>query len=195
LAYRFQGQGGALSPLPLKIILQAHPLSPSPLSPILFPFLPLPLLHPFSLPLSLKLCFTMEWRLPSSSVSSCLNLPQHWDDRPESVLTLPFLSPIYSSSSSPSPSSPSSFSSSLCVCDLFCFSFFFLSFIYLIYEYTVVVFRMSPKRASDPITDGCEPPCGCWELNSGPLEEQPVLLTAEPSLQLPYFVFRNRVSV
>jgi hypothetical protein len=39
------------------------------------------------------------------------------------------------------------------------------------------------KRASDPITDGCEPPCGCWELNSGPLEEQSVLLTAEPSLQ------------
>jgi len=39
------------------------------------------------------------------------------------------------------------------------------------------------KRALDPITDGCEPPCGCWELNSGPLEEQSVLLTAEPSLQ------------
>jgi hypothetical protein len=40
------------------------------------------------------------------------------------------------------------------------------------------------KRASsDPITDGCEPPCGCWELNSGPLEEQLVLLTSEPSLQ------------
>jgi len=38
------------------------------------------------------------------------------------------------------------------------------------------------KRASDPITDGCEPPCGCWELNSGPLEERPVFLTAEPSL-------------
>jgi len=35
------------------------------------------------------------------------------------------------------------------------------------------------KRAWDPITDGCEPPCGCWELNSGPLEEQSVLLTAE----------------
>ncbi|GAB1287655.1 Arfaptin-1 [Apodemus speciosus] len=28
------------------------------------------------------------------------------------------------------------------------------------------------KRASDPNTDGCEPPCGCWELNSRPLEEQ-----------------------
>ena len=39
------------------------------------------------------------------------------------------------------------------------------------------------KRASDPITDGCEPPCGCHELNSGPLEEQSVLLNAEPSLQ------------
>ena len=38
------------------------------------------------------------------------------------------------------------------------------------------------KRASDPITDGCEPPCGCWELNSGPLEEQSVLLTTELSL-------------
>ncbi|CAO2628536.1 E3 ubiquitin-protein ligase NEDD4, partial [Lemmus lemmus] len=31
--------------------------------------------------------------------------------------------------------------------------------------------------------DSCELPCGCWELNSGPLEEQSVLLTAEPSLQ------------
>ena len=37
--------------------------------------------------------------------------------------------------------------------------------------------------ASDPMTDGCELPCGCWDLNSGPLEEQSVLLTAEPSLQ------------
>jgi hypothetical protein len=29
----------------------------------------------------------------------------------------------------------------------------------------------------------CEPPCGCWELNSGPLEEQSILLTTKPSLQ------------
>ena len=41
------------------------------------------------------------------------------------------------------------------------------------------------ERASDPITDGGEPPCGCWETNSGPLEEQPVLLMAESSLQAP----------
>ena len=37
------------------------------------------------------------------------------------------------------------------------------------------------KRASDPITDGCEPSCVCQELNSGPLEEQSVLFTTEPS--------------
>jgi hypothetical protein len=46
-----------------------------------------------------------------------------------------------------------------------------------------VCLQTHQKRASDPITDGCEPPCGCWEVNSGPLEEQPVLLTTEPSLQ------------
>jgi hypothetical protein len=42
---------------------------------------------------------------------------------------------------------------------------------------------MHQKRASDPITDGYEPPCGFLDLNSGPSEEQSVLLTAEPSLQ------------
>ncbi|XP_063140386.1 alpha-N-acetyl-neuraminyl-2,3-beta-galactosyl-1,3-N-acetyl-galactosaminide alpha-2,6-sialyltransferase isoform X5 [Rattus norvegicus] len=42
--------------------------------------------------------------------------------------------------------------------------------------------RIHQKRTSDVITDS-EPPCGCWDLNSGPLEEQSVLLTAEPSLQ------------
>jgi hypothetical protein len=33
----------------------------------------------------------------------------------------------------------------------------------------------------------CEPPCGCWDLNSGPLEEQSVLLTPEPSHQVTTF--------
>ena len=44
------------------------------------------------------------------------------------------------------------------------------------------------KRASDPNVGGYEPPCGCWELNSGPLEEQSMLLPTEPSLQpaIPY---------
>jgi hypothetical protein len=33
------------------------------------------------------------------------------------------------------------------------------------------------KRESDLITDGCEPQCGCWDLNSGPSEEQSGALT------------------
>lgn len=33
------------------------------------------------------------------------------------------------------------------------------------------------------VTDSCELPGGCWELNLGPWEEWPVLSTAEPCLQ------------
>jgi hypothetical protein len=40
--------------------------------------------------------------------------------------------------------------------------------------------------------DGCEPPCGCWDLNSRPLEEQSVLLTIEPSLQLKKYIFNQK---
>ena len=41
------------------------------------------------------------------------------------------------------------------------------------------------KRASDSITiDGGEPQCGCWELNSGPLEDhRDGLIIAPPRLQ------------
>ena len=42
---------------------------------------------------------------------------------------------------------------------------------------------MHQERVSDLIMDGCEPLCGCWDLNSGPSEEQSVLLTTESSLQ------------
>jgi hypothetical protein len=51
------------------------------------------------------------------------------------------------------------------------------------------------KRAWDPITDGCEPPCGCWELNSGPLEEPSVLLTGATLQPKTYLlVVRARLS-
>jgi hypothetical protein len=50
---------------------------------------------------------------------------------------------------------------------------------------TLLLSSDTPEEGIDSITDGCEPSCGCWELNSGPLEEQSVLLTAEPSLQPP----------
>lgn len=46
------------------------------------------------------------------------------------------------------------------------------------------------KKASDLIVDVCEPPCGCWKFNSGPLGEQTGLLTSsEPSLTFPNHVF------
>jgi hypothetical protein len=54
-------------------------------------------------------------------------------------------------------------------------------FIHLFYVYKCLS-ACTPeyqKRDLDPITDGYEPPCGCGELNSGPLEEQSVVLTAE----------------
>ncbi|KAM7331642.1 hypothetical protein ACRRTK_008350 [Alexandromys fortis] len=35
------------------------------------------------------------------------------------------------------------------------------------------------------VTDSCEMPFGYWVLSPGPLEEHPVLLTTEPSLQFP----------
>jgi hypothetical protein len=71
-----------------------------------------------------------------------------------------------------------------------------LGFFFKIYLFYVSTLSLPSdthqKRASDLITDGCEPPCGCWELNSGPLEEQSVLLTAEPSLQpRPLWFFLN----
>lgn len=39
-------------------------------------------------------------------------------------------------------------------------------------------------------TDGCGSPCGCWEIYFSSLEEQPVFLIAEPSLQ-PLIQFLN----
>jgi hypothetical protein len=66
--------------------------------------------------------------------------------------------------------------------------------LFYVYEYTVAVFRHTRRGHGIPITDGCETPCGCWDLNSGPSEEQSVLLTTEPSLQ-PYVALLNPQSI
>jgi hypothetical protein len=76
-----------------------------------------------------------------------------------------------------------------------CFGFiylflFFLRFIYYYISVHCSCLQTHEKRASDLIMDGYEPPCGCWDLNSGPSEEQSVLLTAEPSPQPYLFLFR-----
>ena len=70
---------------------------------------------------------------------------------------------------------------------LFCFVLL-LRFIYFMWVHYNSL-QTPQKRTSYPITDGCEAPCGCWELNSVPSEEQSVLLTAEPSLQPPWVFF------
>jgi hypothetical protein len=57
----------------------------------------------------------------------------------------------------------------VCKCFVECICFFFLKiYLFIICKYTVAV----QKRESDLVTDGCEPPCGCWDLNSRPSEEQ-----------------------
>jgi hypothetical protein len=55
--------------------------------------------------------------------------------------------------------------------------FFFKIYLFIICKYTVAVFRHSRRGSQIFFTDGCEPPCGCWDLNSGPSEEQSGALT------------------
>jgi hypothetical protein len=74
------------------------------------------------------------------------------------------------------------------------FLFFFFQDLFILCIRVHSCLQTHQKRASDPITDGCEPPCGCWELNSGALEKQSVLLTTELFLQ-PSLSFFNRVSL
>jgi hypothetical protein len=77
---------------------------------------------------------------------------------------------------------------------LFCV---YLIFLLKIYLFSLCIWahchslQTHQKRESEPTADGCEPPCGCWELNSGPPEEQSVLLTTEPSLQPNLIFFLN----
>lgn len=77
----------------------------------------------------------------------------------------------------------------------------FLNFIIIIIYFICMVFLLFAclyttcmsgahgnwNRALDPlqlgVTDSCAPPCGCWELDLGTLENQTVCLAAEPSLQ------------
>ena len=76
------------------------------------------------------------------------------------------------------------------------FFLFFVKILFVYYAYSVLHAYMPAcqKRAPDLIIDGCEPPCGRWYLNSGPLEEQSVFLTSEPSLQ-PDSSFLNHPSL
>jgi hypothetical protein len=41
--------------------------------------------------------------------------------------------------------------------------------------------RVGTRSPGPGFTHGCQLPHECWEWNSGPLEEQPLVLTVEPS--------------
>jgi hypothetical protein len=64
---------------------------------------------------------------------------------------------------------------------LFYFILFYFILFYFMSECSAAHTSTGQRRASDPLIDSSEPPCDCWELNSRPLEKQPVLLTTEPS--------------
>jgi hypothetical protein len=69
---------------------------------------------------------------------------------------------------------------------LFLSFFYFFSFLILFFlkEFFLIIYfilcmsalsaytPVCQKRASDLSIDGCESPCGSWELNLGPLKEQ-----------------------
>jgi len=67
-------------------------------------------------------------------------------------------------------------------------SVFFIFFKSTYLSIYITTLSLSSDTQEEGIRSHYEPPCGCWELNSGPLEEQSVLLTTEPSLQ-PLSVF------
>ncbi|XP_049984777.1 GTPase Era, mitochondrial isoform X2 [Alexandromys fortis] len=73
-----------------------------------------------------------------------------------------------------------------------------LSYVYGCFAFInvcVVLVCLVPTEARKPqdvrssetaVTNSCEPACGCWELNPGPLVEQSVLLTTGSFTQFPY---------
>lgn len=64
---------------------------------------------------------------------------------------------------------------------------FFLFILHYVHECFTCMYVCAlhiPVGSPGPeVTDGCELPCGCLELNLGTLQEQPVVLTTKPSLQ------------
>ena len=61
---------------------------------------------------------------------------------------------------------------------------FFKIYLFYVYEYSSkYVWERDIRSPGATVIDGCEPPCRFWELDSGPVEKQPMFLITEPSLQ------------
>jgi hypothetical protein len=65
---------------------------------------------------------------------------------------------------------------------LFFFKRIYLFLFYMHRGFAYMYLREGIEYPGTGLTDSCELSCGCWELNSGPPEEQPVLSTTKPSL-------------
>lgn len=66
------------------------------------------------------------------------------------------------------------------------------SCMYVRAPYACLVPEKARRKTQVPQTgvkDSCELVCGCWQSNQSPLEEQPMFLTTEPSLQLIFETF------
>jgi hypothetical protein len=63
------------------------------------------------------------------------------------------------------------------LCDSKCSFFLIFIYLFIICKVHCRCLQTLQKRVSDFVTDGCEPPCGCWDLNSWPSEEQSGALT------------------
>jgi hypothetical protein len=65
----------------------------------------------------------------------------------------------------------------------FFFLFFFKIYLFIICKVHCSCLQTLQKRLSDLVMDGCESPCGCWDLNSDLRKSSRVLLPTEPSHQ------------
>lgn len=63
-----------------------------------------------------------------------------------------------------------------CLCECFACTYICTQLVCLVLP------EVSPGSPGIGVRDGCEPLCGCWVLNLGPLQEQQVLVTIESSL-------------
>lgn len=79
------------------------------------------------------------------------------------------------------------FSCLLYIFVLFYYEYGVFAYMYVCVPYMCLVVEVSRGHLLPWhwVADGCEPPYGHWQPNLGPLQEQPVLLTAELSLSGP----------
>jgi len=67
--------------------------------------------------------------------------------------------------------------------------FYFLTFFIYIWVFACIYVRVPDACVRAPWNWSSRAAVWCWEFNLGPVEEQPMLLTAEPSLHSLWYTF------